>query len=176
MGSKNKISRIFVLYFLIFLAGCITGYIYEEIFYLIQDKTLVNRGFLYGPYLPVYGFGAILIVLLLDRLKKYPLLVFILSMLLTGIVEYITGIALYEIYHKTWWDYNGLLLNIGGYVCIRSVFTFAIGGILLIYIIKPQIIELMDKIKLNRLKIISIVILLIIVIDFILSILIKNAV
>ena len=71
--------------------------------------------------------------------KKKPWLVFLLAMLITGIVEYITGVLMFEIYHRTWWDYNGLFLNINGYVCLRSVFTFGIGGLLLIYLVDPLV-------------------------------------
>ena len=119
---------------LIFIVGCFVGYIYEEIFCLIIDRELVNRGFLYGPYLPVYGFGA-LFLMLLKPFKKSPILIFVLSMLVTGVVEYITGYVMWEIWHQRWWDYTGLFLNIDGYVCLRSLLTFAIAALLLIYII-----------------------------------------
>ncbi len=138
------------IYFLTFLVGSVAGYIYEVIYCLVIDKELVNRGFLYGPYLPVYGFGAVIMLWLLKRFKKDPLMVFLLSMLVTGIVEYITGVLLFKIYHKTWWDYTGLLLNIDGYVCLRSVLTFGIGGIILIYLVDPLISKFSVKFNSNK--------------------------
>lgn len=133
------------LLLLIFITGCISGYIYEEIFYFVVDHKLVNSGFLYGPYLPVYGTGAICLFLILRKLKKNPVLIFLLSIIITGIVEYITGYLMFLIWHRTWWDYTGLFLNISGYVCLRSVLTFAIGGLLLIYIIVPILNKLIAK-------------------------------
>lgn len=137
----------FCKYTMIFLIGSIVGFIYEQIFYYIFEDTLAKRGFLYGPYLPVYGFGAVLIVLLLTKLKKNPFVVFVLAMLLTGIVEYITGFVMYKAYHKVWWDYTGLFLNIDGYVCLRSVLTFGIGGLILVYIIEPLICKLSENVS-----------------------------
>lgn len=100
--TKTKLC----IYLITFIVGSIVGYIYEIIYYLIIDKELVNRGFLYGPYLPVYGFGAVFMLWLIKRFKKDPLIVFLLGVLITGIVEYITGYLMFHIYHRTWWDYT----------------------------------------------------------------------
>lgn len=160
-------------YLLIFFAGSFAGYIYEVIFYLLFDHELVNRGFLYGPYLPVYGFGAVILVLLLKRFKKNPLVVFLFAMFVTGVVEYFTGYLMWQIYHKMWWDYTGLFLNIDGYVCLRSVLTFGIGGILLIYLIEPLICKFISNIK-KKVYRVSCVLLFIIIFDFILTIMFRN--
>lgn len=137
----KKSSKLLIL-FITFIIGSICGYIYEELFYLIVDKNLVNSGFLYGPYVPVYGVGAVLMVLLLNRFKKHPALIFVLAMLLTGVLEYITGAGLMKIYNDRWWDYTGLFLNIDGYVCLRSVLSFAVGSIFLIYLIYPFVLKI----------------------------------
>ena len=129
---------------------------------------------MYGPYLPVYGFGAVILVLLLKRFKKNPLVVFLLAMFVTGVVEYFTGFLMWEIYHKMWWDYSGLFLNIDGYVCLRSVLTFGIGGILLIYLFEPLICMIISKIKENKVYGFSCFLLVVIVIDFILTIMFRN--
>lgn len=168
--TKKKIC----LLVLIFLAGSLAGFIYEEIFYLITDHELVKRGFLYGPYLPVYGFGAVLMALLLKRFKKNPLIVFILAMLVTGILEYLTGYLLWEIYHKMWWDYTGLFLNIDGYVCLRSVISFGVGGLLLIYIIEPLISKLISKITNYKIYIVSYITCVVFVFDLILTLIFRQ--
>ena len=162
------------LYLFIFIAGAFAGYIYEVIFELIESGTFVNKGFYYGPYLPVYGVGAVFLSLILNNYKKHPFLVFVLGILITGIVEYITGYAMYKIFHKKWWDYTGLFLNIDSYVCFRSVFTFAIGGMLLIYIVEPLIKEFISTKSKKITNIISIVFIVIFVIDVLLSFLIRN--
>lgn len=167
--KKDSIS--FSNLFLIFFLGCVVGYVYEEIFYFFADGYLYNRGFLYGPYLPVYGVGAILIYLLLNRFKKQPLLVFLLSFVITGVVEYLTGFWMLEVYHKRWWDYTGLFLNIDGFVCFRSVFTFAIAALALIYVFVPLIDKLINKMGKKASFVLSLTIGIIMIIDLILTLL-----
>ena len=146
MNNKEKMVFNKVFYYtIIFFIGSFIGYLYEVIFYLLDDHKLVNRGFLYGPYLPVYGFGAILLILTLRKFKKNPLLIFILAMVVTGITEYVAGFLVYKIYHEMWWDYTGLFLNINGYVCLRSVSFFAISGLLLVYLIEPTLRKIYNK-------------------------------
>ncbi len=126
-------------YLLVFIVGSFIGWFYELIFYLITEHKLVNSGFLYGPYLPVYGYGAVLMIACLKRLNKHPVVLFLLAMILTGILEYLTGLIMWEIWHQRWWDYTGLLLNIDGYVCIRSVLSFALGALILVYWLEPKL-------------------------------------
>ena len=159
-SKKEKI----VYWVLIFLIGSLIGWFYEEIFYFVTENTLSNRGFFYGPYLPVYGSGAVILMLTLKKIKNRPFLVFLLSMLITGIVEYITGYVMYAMYKKVWWDYTGLFLNIDGYVCFRSVFTFAIGTIGLMYFIEPWLIKFIEKYK-KISKYISVIFLLVFILD-----------
>lgn len=164
-------SKTFSKLFLIFFIGCFIGWLYEEIFYYVGEGIIVNRGFLYGPYLPVYGVGAVLIYLLLNRFKKYPLLVFLLSFIITGIVEYLTGLWMWEVYHKRWWDYTGLFLNIDGYVCFRSLFTFAVASLTLIYLVVPLIDKLIKKMGKKGSFALSLTIGIIMIIDLILTLL-----
>ena len=167
--KKDSVS--FSKLFLIFFLGCVVGYVYEEIFYFFADGYLYNRGFLYGPYLPVYGVGALLIYLLLNRFKKQPLLVFLLSFVITGVVEYLTGFWMLEVYDRRWWDYTGLFLNIDGFVCFRSVFTFAIAALALIYVFVPLIDKLINKMGKKASFVLSLTIGIIMIIDLILTLL-----
>lgn len=160
----------FIYWGLIFLLGAIIGWIYEEGFSILIEKTLENRGFMYGPYLPVYGFGAIFLVYFLKRYKKHPIIIFFLSILITGITEYITGYLMETIFNRTWWDYTGLFMNIDGYVCLRSVLNFAVLSILLIYLIEPLVNKLIKKY--NKITtILTLSTFIIIIIDFIITLL-----
>ena len=161
-------------YMIIFLIGSFVGYLYEIIFYYIDENHFINRGFLYGPYLPVYGFGAIIMLLTIKRFKKNPLVIFILAMLLTGITEYVAGFLVYQVYHEMWWDYTGLLLNINGYVCLRSVLTFAIGALLLFYLIDPFVESKVMNIKDKNKKIIFWLLVAIFVIDIVFTMLYRH--
>ena len=154
---------------LIFMVGAVVGYIYEVIFYLIQDHQLINRGVLYGPYLPIYGAGAVFIYFL-KPLKKHPILLFISSMLITGILEYIIGLYCLKINNIRLWEYTGLFMNIQGLLCLRSVITFAIGGLILIYIVDPLLEKIVLKMKQNTKLAICSTFILIFITDIILSI------
>lgn len=153
---------------LIFLIGCLVGWIYEELFSIIIDKELVNRGFLYGPYLPVYGTGAVFLTLFLKKYKKKPILIFFMAVLITGIVEYITGYLMESIFNRTWWDYTGLFMNINGYVCLRSVLNFGVLALILLYLIEPLIYKFVNKYYKHSL-IITISSFIVIILDFIIT-------
>lgn len=170
MNKKAEIKT----YILIFIAGGLAGYIYEIIFYYLTEHTLINRGFLYGPFLPVYGWGALLMSILLKKVKDYPIIVFLLSALITGILEYLTGHIMYLIWHRRWWDYTGLFLNINGYVCLRSVITFAIGGLILIYLVEPLIRKLIKNTSPKKINIVIIIFIIIYLIDNIFSKIYRN--
>ena len=158
----------------IFFVASIIWLIYDMIFYKVTENILENRGFLYGPYVPVYGFGAILIVLLLKRFKKNPLILFVGMALVTGILELIVGEFMVAVWHKRWWDYTGLFLNIDGQVCLRSVLSFAIGGLGLIYLIEPYINKFNERASSKSKKILCIAIIITMVIDLILCLTIRH--
>lgn len=167
LNRKERLKHLI----LIFIIGAFIGYLYEFILYFIDLKTPYNPGFLYGPYLPVYGFGAIFLEVLLDnkKAKKNPLLVFILGFIITGIVEYLTGYLLEMIYHRSWWDYSNAFLNINGYICLRSLTIFASAGVLLVYIISPIIKSIISKTKQSIINNIITIYIIVIIIDTILT-------
>ncbi len=169
----TKTQKFFV-YLLVFVIACIIGWIYEVIFTLLFDHVFENRGFLYGPYVPVYGFGAIIMLPLLKRFKKNPLIIFFLAILITGVVEYVVGAWMWALYQQRWWDYTGLFLNINGYVCLRSVLTFAIGALMLFYIIEPLVSKLAKKTKNKTICITTLIILLVFVTDLVLTLIFRN--
>lgn len=131
---KEKINY----YIIIFLIGAFTGYLYEVTFYYLTLGFLNNWGVLYGPYLPIYGIGAVALSLL-KPLKKHPIILFLSSILITGLVEYIIGYISITFFNSVLWDYTNLFLNINGLVCLRSVLTFSIGSMLLTYLIIPYL-------------------------------------
>ena len=145
INFKGRDYARFIL--ILFIIGSIIGYTYEVIWYLIEDGKLINPGFMYGPFLPIYGFGAILLTLVLDhkKIKKYPFLVFVLGFVVTGILEYFGGYFLYQIYHLRWWDYTGMFLNINGFICLRSLTVFACAGVVLVYFLLPRIKLILSK-------------------------------
>lgn len=136
-NDRRRISVDGLCYlFLIFLTGCLVGGIYEEIFYWITEGLLRNRGILYGPWLPVYGIGA-LGIYALKPLKQHPVRLFLLCVAVTGVVEYIIGFVGIRCFGLRLWDYRGLFLNIGGIICFRSVVSFGLLGMTFHYLLEP---------------------------------------
>ena len=131
------------------IAG-IFGFVYETLFYVLNDGYISRRGDSFGPWIGLYGLGSLLILLLCWRLRKKPWQVFLASALSTGVLELGVGWVLYEVFHMRAWDYNTEKWNwgnIGGYVCFRSVMVFALSGLLLIYVVVPLLIRLSRHMK-----------------------------
>ncbi len=128
--------------------GGITGFVYEEIFYRIDLGKWVKRGSTFGPWIPIYGVGAILLALTVYHFRAHWIVVFLLSCLITGALELVGGWAIYKITGKRLWNYNTEIWhwgNIGGFVCARSVILFGIGGLALVYIVFPIVIRVFDS-------------------------------
>ena len=139
----------FNLLILIMIISSVLGFVYEEIFYYIDLGYLVKRGSTFGPWIPIYLFGGLFISLIAYPFRKKPLLVFILSLLVTGVLEYLTGFILYHVFNIRLWDYNTEILNFGninGYICFRSVLLFGICGLLLVYCIIPFLYKILEKV------------------------------
>ncbi len=131
---------------LLFFTFSMFGWVWEVLLHLFNDGVFVNRGTMLGPWLPIYGVGGVLIVLLLKRFADKPLLLFILAVVLCGIVEYTTAWFLWERYHTKWWDYSGYFLNIQGRICAEGLLTFGLGGLGFVYLLAPVCDELFKKI------------------------------
>lgn len=122
---------------LMFFMFSFFGWVWEVSLHLMNDGVFVNRGTMYGPWLPIYGTGGIMVLVLLRRFRNNPPLTFILTMIICGIVEYATSWYLQWANGERWWDYSGYLLNLNGRICLEGLLVFAIGGTIFIYIIAP---------------------------------------
>ena len=126
----------YTLYFTIF---AVMGYLVELLNTLPRKKKVSNRGFLFGPYLPIYGFGAIIMILLSQDIPKDNLLVvFLVAMAIGVILEYTTSYILEKIFHMRWWDYSKThRINLNGRICLRNSLLFGIGGCIFIAFLVP---------------------------------------
>lgn len=133
---------------LIFFIFSITGWIWEVSLHLFQTGEFANRGVMHGPWLPIYGCGGVLVLTLLYKLRKSPLLEFAATIVLCGIIEYFTSYFL-EITHggMKWWDYRGYFLNLNGRICAEGLFVFGAGGMITVYLIAPAVDNWLRKIK-----------------------------
>ena len=165
--TEQKADQLCYL-FLIFLTGCLVGWIYEEIFYWVTEGMLRNRGILYGPWLPIYGVGAMAIYAM-KPVKKRPVLLFLLCAAASGIVEYIIGYAGLYFFGLRLWDYRGLLLNIDGIICLRSVLSFALMGLVFHYWLEPAAGRRVKKMHPGTVHRVCLVLLLLFLADCVLS-------
>ncbi len=115
------------------------GWILETVYCSLLGKKFVYRGFLVGPVCPIYGFGALAVVSILSPLKGYPPLVFLAAVILTSLVEYITGYLLERIFNKTWWDYSHRKYNLHGRICLAFSLIWGVLSFILVYLIAPPI-------------------------------------
>lgn len=138
---------------MIFTIGGLFGFLYETLFYRIDLGYFVKRGTTFGPWIPIYAFGALFIVLATDRIKDRPLALLIVGSLISGVLEFITGFVLYHMFAIRLWDYNVEIWNwgnIGGYICFRSVAFFGLSAVTLQYIVHPLILKISKKIDDKR--------------------------
>ena len=135
--------------FLIFVIAGISGWIYEELFYRLNDGFFTRRGHGIGPWLPIYAFGTVILLFTTSPVKDSKKKVVLLCALISGGFEFLVGWVLYHFHDGLrLWDYNTERWNwgnIGGYVCIRSVLVFAVAAPLLIYTLVPLIGKLARK-------------------------------
>ena len=156
-------------YFLLFVIYSIIGWVAEVIYALLTKKKLTNRGFLIGPYCPIYGVGAILLIILLRDFFNFPVALFFLSMLIAGALEYITSYLMEKAFKARWWDYSKTKYNINGRVCLDTLLPFGFLAMLIIYLTNPFLLKIIDKIPSNILTISTIVLAIIFIIDFAIS-------
>ena len=134
--------------FLYFFILSIIGYILEVIdVSIINKKISFNRGFLVGPYLPIYGIGSILMTILLSKYENDIIVLFIMGMTICSILEYITSYILEKIFNVRWWDYSNRKFNIDGRICIENGILFGLGGISVIKILNPFIFSISSNIS-----------------------------
>lgn len=145
--KKNKKKTLLdklLYYFVIFILGAITGYIYEVIFYYITLGVLNNWGILYGPWLPIYGSRSS-ISKYVKAIKKESHFIIHIKYNNNRIIKIYSRLYKCKYLYQRLWDYTGLFLNINGLVCLRSVLTFAVGSLILNYLLLPLIDKYYNK-------------------------------
>ena len=130
----------------IFLSMSVFGWLWEVGMHLVSYGEFVNRGALHGPWLPIYGTGAVLILTVLNRFRRNPALEFGATIVLCGFLEYMTSLVMEIATGGTkWWDYSGYYLNLNGRICAEGLLVFGIGGLAIVYAIAPMIDDLVSR-------------------------------
>ena len=166
INDKIKLERwqkIGIICLIISISG-VFGWIYEFIFYFFNSgmKTFYYRGGNFFPWINIYATGALMVMFLTKKLKKHPILVFLIAVISTGVLEYFSGLVIYKLRNGLrLWDYNTEILNFGnidGFVCLRSVTFFGISSLFLIYFIIPFCIYISKKLDKKTFLTLSIII------------------
>lgn len=158
---ENYIALFFIYSFL--------GWSIETIGDTIKKKKFVNRGFLLGPYCPIYGAGVLLITIFLTKYKEDVWITFFMSLLICGTLEYLTSYIMEKIFNARWWDYSQRKFNINGRICLETLIPFGLAGIIIIYILNPFLLKYINMIPNVIMHIFTIVFVIAYIIDIFFS-------
>ena len=135
----------FVLYFMIM---SFIGYVYETIAMTIWGGKFDNRGFLFGPIIPIYGAGAVIGTLIFDYwwIDATNIQIFLTGLIASALIEYPTHYILEKVFNQTWWDYSNAPLNLNGRICLPAAMGFGIAALLIVKVINPFLISHINQI------------------------------
>lgn len=144
MDLSKDISKFqkMAIYFFIY---AFLGWIGEEIFCVVSTHEFVNRGFLFGPICPIYGYGAIILILCFKDYKKKPVKLFFLAAIIFSVFEYITDFFLQALFGARWWDYTGFFLNINSRITLSFSILWGFGSLIFIKFLHPLCVKAIDK-------------------------------
>lgn len=159
------------LYFIIY--SCL-GWVMEVVCKLIEKKKFINRGFLVGPICPIYGYGVLAIILLVGSSSGDILAVFLKSILVCSILEYLTSYLMEKLFKARWWDYSKKKFNINGRICLETMIPFGLLGCFVIYILHPSVIKLVFIFNPNTRYMFALILLVVYLLDNIFTFVILN--
>ena len=163
--KKRTMSNSFEYYILLFFTIAFVGWLWEVALYLFTEHAIINRGVYRGPYLPIYGVGGLLLCLFLRSLKQHPIIVFLVSMVICSLLEYLTSCFLEIRWGIRWWDYSGHFLNLQGRICLMGAIAFGLGGSLLVCFCLPLYDKLYNKLPAKWKIGITLILLVVFVVD-----------
>lgn len=134
---------------LVFYLYCMLGWCFESTVVSVGQRRLVNRGFLRGPMLPIYGFGAVILLHVSLPLKQHPVWLYLASMIAATVFEYIVGVVMEKIFKVKYWDYSKQRFQFQGYICLRSSLCWGFLGLILTSVIHPPIEKLVSVCRLS---------------------------
>ena len=156
-------------WFIMFIIYSFIGWIIDICDIYFKYKKMVNRGFMIGPYCPIYGVGVLLIIFLLKDYTNNFLVLFVLATVLCMILEYLTSYVMEKWFNARWWDYSDRKFNLNGRICLETTIPFGLGAMLVMYVVNPFLTNLLNKIPNNITIILGIVLMVIFLVDWIVS-------
>ena len=164
----------FIIIFLLFMIYSFLGWCMEVLVTFVDEGKFVNRGFLIGPYCPIYGRGVLLILLIIGHNSKDVFAVFLKSSLICALLEYLTSYLMEKVFKARWWDYSNKKFNINGRICLENLIPFGILGTLCFYLLNPFLLNIINSINLNLRNVIGVILLIIYITDNVISYTIMN--
>ena len=156
-------------YFVLFIIYSFMGWCMEMMVCYYASKKWVNRGFLIGPVCPIYGYGCLIITILLKRYLGDPIVLFVMAVVLCCILEYFTSYLMEKSFKARWWDYSNRKFNLNGRICLENAVLFGVLGLLLSYIINPFVVRMLGFVPTMVFNIFAIILLIVFLVDNIIS-------
>lgn len=153
-----------------FITYSFLGWIMESIFRSICERKIINTGFLKGPFCPIYGIGAIIMIVFLKGFSNNLLLLFIIATIVLTLWEYIVGVLLEKLFHTKYWDYSNHKFNFQGRICLMNSIFWGILGIVFIKFIHPFIESIITRINTEILIFVYTIIGIVMLVDMIITI------
>ena len=141
-------EKLYELVWVLFVYGFL-GWCAEVIFAACTKGEFVNRGFLCGPICPIYGFGVLIVTAVLEPVRQSWAALFAGSVLLTSLLELVTGFALERLLHEKWWDYSDVPLNLGGYICLKFSLVWGLACMFVVRTAHPFVLRLIRLVPLS---------------------------
>lgn len=155
----------FLYYFVLFIIYSFLGWCLEMVVCFSASKKWVNRGFLLGPICPIYGWGCLIITILLKRYLDDPIVLFVMAVVLCSILEYFTSYLMEKLFKARWWDYSDRKYNINGRICLDNAVLFGALGLLLSYVINPFVVKMLGFVPTLVFNIVALIILVVFIVD-----------
>ena len=160
------VSR-YVVWFLVY---SVLGWMYESTYCTIVERKWANRGFLYGPLCPIYGFGVIGMIAVwqlvqAEGISVSPWQVFVVTALGTAVLEYLTSWALEKLFHARWWDYTDMPLNVNGRICLPATVLFGLMGLLVVYVLYQPTMDITNMVAPELIEALSLVLIALVAAD-----------
>ena len=170
MKEKNVKKELTILFW-VFIIGSIAGFIFEVTVVFFQKGHFeLRQGLIYGPFIPVYGIGAMCYYIVLSKTKiKNKIQIFLITMILGGITEYLCSLIQEKAFGTISWDYSYLPFNINGRTSLLHCIYWGIGGVLYITYIDPFLNKMIDKTNIKAFDLITIILSIFIIFDISIS-------
>lgn len=157
-----------VYLFITFIFYSFVGWLIETCLSVFENKKFINRGFLIGPYCPIYGIGCLCLIFILKSYTHDPFALFIIGTAVCSFIEYIASFILEKLFKARWWDYSNIPYNVNGRICLSYSFLFGFGGLFILNF-NPAMHNVLENIPITILNISAAIIFITFIIDIIVS-------